>query len=134
MTISGTKLLRACSKIFIAAWVLISKIYNYNNQINTENYSAGGELGFVHFVTPDFQLKSSLGYSSNLLVDAGYFEQYLLYNHSEDLKFSTSFKYLQQYSSDAQIELRPSRQEYSLGLLLFDIYKPSVKYIKLYRR
>ncbi len=106
--------------------------YTYENQLKEHDFSASGEIAFVHYLTQSLQLKSSLGYASNLLVDSAYIEQYLLYNYIENLKFSSSAKYLRQLDSRVGIDLKPTRLEASFALIIFDIYKPSVRYVSTY--
>ena len=108
------------------------KIYDYESQVESEIHSLGAEFGYVRKLTKYFHSKSSLGYSSNLLVNTGYFDQYFLYNRFKSFKFSFSYKYLYQFESNAGLLLKPERNEYSLSFLFFDFYKPAVRYVSSY--
>jgi len=65
-------------------------------------------------------------------VDSAYIEQYVLFNYVENLKFSSSAKYIRQLESRVGLDLKPERLEASFAVIVFDIYKPSVRYISSY--
>ena len=108
------------------------EIYDYQGQIRAEHFSKGVELAYVRYFTKSFQLKSALGYVDNFLTRDLYYEQYALANVSSSFKFSMSYKHVSQKDGEIDLNLRPARNEYGLGLLLFDIYKPGVRYVSPY--
>ena len=106
--------------------------YTYEGQIRANDFDLSEELAYAYLYSDELQFRTAFGFNSNYIINSLYFEQYALYNHSEVLKMSLSFKLVRQLSSSARINLENYRIEASYAVIINESYKPAVSYISNY--